>query len=83
MMYSTVVHDEDEFAWACTKARCAGYRLAAVSNTGLPPGQRRLTFLPSFRFDDTKKGPATKSRTPVRSDVPQHDVRDWLKDFES
>lgn len=51
-MQTRIVTSEDEFTSTCAEMEAKGLRLAAVSNSGLPKGSERLTFLPASAFKD-------------------------------
>lgn len=53
-MKIVIISSEEEGQSAIREAEAEGYRLAAVSNVGLPRGQYRLTFLPASSFADEK-----------------------------
>lgn len=44
----------EEYEKAVTEMEAEGFRLAAMSNAGLPIGRFRLTFLPASTFTDNK-----------------------------
>lgn len=50
-MESAIVSHQDELDMHVEAFAKRGMKLAAVSNTGLPPGQIRITFLPESAFD--------------------------------
>lgn len=54
MMHTRIVKSEEEFEAAVTANKAAGYEVACVSNTGLPQGQWRVTFLPAEAFKSDK-----------------------------
>lgn len=56
-MRCTVVHNETELDAAVADAKRDGMRLACTSNTGLPVGDYRLTFLPASAFTDNETRP--------------------------
>jgi predicted amidohydrolase len=49
-MMHVIVVPVEEAEEAATGRAPAGYRLASVSNTGLPAGKVRMTFLPEDAF---------------------------------
>lgn len=51
-METIIVSSEDELAEQVEVHKARGLRLAAISNTGLPEGQARLTFLPLKAFKE-------------------------------
>lgn len=51
-MRTVIVSTEDEWAEAEKSQALEGRRIAAASNTGLPQGRYRLTFLPKSAFVD-------------------------------
>lgn len=53
MMHCIIIDDAD-LTGAPTKLAPTGYRWAATSNTGLPRGKWRLTFLPESAFIDAR-----------------------------
>lgn len=69
MMYCIIIDDID-LTDAPMKFAPSGYRWAATSNTGLPKGKWRLTFLPESAFvDDGEKlephdGPPRTNKPP-------------------
>lgn len=50
-MKCEIVQNDVEFDAAVERHAKDGRRLAAVSNTGLKPPKRRLTFLPTSAFE--------------------------------
>jgi hypothetical protein len=54
-MESVIVSSEEEIVTAVEEHDKRGLRCAAMSNTGLPPGQMRLTFIPVDAFGNAKK----------------------------
>jgi hypothetical protein len=51
-MKCEIVETDEAFADAVARHKAGGRRLAAVSNAGLKPPARRLTFLPDSAFTD-------------------------------
>ncbi len=52
MMVTSIVKSEEEFNKARDEAYSNGYRIASISNTGLPEGHFRITFLDQSCFKD-------------------------------
>ncbi len=52
-MRCIIVSDDLEYQVAIERMGAEGRRLAAVSNAGLDPPRRRLTFLPHSAFTDS------------------------------
>ena len=63
-MYCVVVSDDEEAVAAVRRAQDNGLRLACVSNTGLPSGKARMTFLPAEVFTDRTDQPLGIIREP-------------------
>ena len=53
-MRTIYVKSQEEMDAAIEAQKALGYRIAASSNAGCPPGTNRLTFLPNSAFKDTK-----------------------------
>ncbi len=53
-MHTAIVTNTTEIKAAFEEAKKLGLRWAAVSNTGLPQGKWRLTFIPEAAFNDTR-----------------------------
>lgn len=49
-MKAVIIKNVDEYDEALTQAEKEGLKMAAASNTGLPHGHLRITFLPSSAF---------------------------------
>jgi hypothetical protein len=53
MMQCFIVSSEEEIADIGKRMSAEGYRIAAISNAGLPPGKACLTYLPNSAFKKT------------------------------
>lgn len=49
-MESVIISSQDEIDAHVAKFAKRGMKPAAMSNTGLPPGQARITFIPDSAF---------------------------------
>jgi hypothetical protein len=52
-MRTVYVTSEAQFDAVCAEMTAQGMRLAGISNSGLPKGTERLTFLPEDAFNPT------------------------------
>ena len=59
MMKTIIVKSQEEADQAEELMANDGYLVAAISNTGLPPGQARITFLPESAFEQRKDDATT------------------------
>lgn len=53
-MLTIIVKSQEEMDAAIEEQKAQGYRIAATSNAGCPPGTNRLTFLSNSAFKDQK-----------------------------
>lgn len=51
-MQARVVTGEEEGQAVIDEFKAKGWRIAAISNTGLEPGQARITFMPEKHFTE-------------------------------
>jgi hypothetical protein len=64
MMRCFVVSSEKEIADTANRMSAEGYRIAAISNAGLPPGKACLTYLPRSVF---KTGAVSSPMRPIKA----------------
>lgn len=78
------VTSEEEYAAVVKEHETAGRRLACVSNTGLPEGHFRLTFLPNSAFERTIRDEPQRAANgaPKCRHEPRH-IDEWLKELQS
>lgn len=84
-MRVVVVHSEEEADRVFAAQEADGYHCGCMSNTGLPAGSFRLTFLPKSAFTPEpdggyeRTGPEFLDGPPV-SKKPTRNIQDWLDD---
>lgn len=79
MMHCIIIDDAD-LPNAPTRFAPEGYRWAATSNSGLPKGKWRLTFLPESAFTGAPCG-ATRDGMPVTGKEPRS-VDDFIAELD-